>query len=67
MEEVLRENPCIFWLLKSCGTVYAMIVQDASGETLAPIMASKIVPDSIVYSDSWHGYNILHVPERMRV
>ena len=44
-----------------------MIVQDASGETLAPIMASKIVPDSIVYSDSWHGYNILHVPERMRV
>ena len=31
------------------------IIPDASGETLMPIMTSKIVPDSIVYSDSWRG------------
>ena len=26
-----------------------------------PIMERKIVPDSIVYSDSWKGYNVLDV------
>ena len=26
-----------------------------------PIMGRKIVPDSIVYSDGWKGYNVLDV------
>jgi len=26
-----------------------------------PIIERKIVPDSIVYSDSWKGYNVLDV------
>jgi transposase len=28
-----------------------------------PIMARKIVPDSVVYSDSWRGYNVLDVSD----
>jgi transposase len=49
----------IFGLLKRGGRVYSKIIPDASGETLMPIMTSKIVPDSIVYFYSWRGYNVL--------
>ena len=53
----------IFGLLKRGGKVYTKIIRDGSGETLIPIMAGKIVPDSIVYSDSWRGYNVLDVSD----
>ena len=53
----------VFGLLKCGGRVYTKIIPDASGETLMPIMTSKIVPDSIVYSDSWRGYNVLDVSD----
>ena len=51
----------VFGLLKRGGRVYTKIITDASGSTLLPIMERKIVPDSIVYSDSWRGYNVLDV------
>ena len=53
----------VFGLLKCGRKVYTKIIPDASGETLMPIMAGKIVPDSIVYSDSWRGYNVLDVSD----
>jgi transposase len=53
----------VFRLLKRGGKVYTKIIPDASGETLLPIMTGKIVPDSIVYSDSWRGYNVLDVSD----
>ena len=53
----------VFGLLKRGGKVYTKIIPDASGETLMPIMARKIVPDSVVYSDSWRGYNVLDVSD----
>jgi transposase len=53
----------VFGLLKRGGRVYTKIIPDASGETLMSIMTSKIVPDSIVYSDSWRGYNVLDVSD----
>jgi len=53
----------IFVLLKRGGKVYTKIIPDASGETLMPIMDRKIVPDSVVYSDSWRGYNVLDVSD----
>jgi transposase-like protein len=28
-----------------------------------PIIERKVVPDSIVYSDCWRGYNVLDVSE----
>ena len=53
----------VFGLLKRGGRVYTKIISDASGSTLIPIIESKVVPDSIVYSDCWRGYNTLDVSE----
>ncbi|MDT8287915.1 MAG: transposase, partial [Elusimicrobiales bacterium] len=53
----------VFGLLKRGGKVYTKIIPDASGDTLMPIMARKIVPDSIVYTDCWGGYNALDVSD----
>jgi len=51
----------VFGLLKRKGKVYAKVIPNAKGKTLMNIMAKRIVPDSIVYSDSFHSYNILDV------
>ncbi|MFT7223810.1 MAG: transposase [Cellvibrionaceae bacterium] len=53
----------IFGLLKRNGKVYTKIIADAKSETLLPIIEEKVVPDSIVYSDSWRGYNVLDVSD----
>ena len=53
----------VFGLLKRGGRVYTKIIPDASSSTLIPIIESKVVPDSIVYSDCWKGYNVLDVSE----
>ena len=53
----------VFGLLKRGGRVYTKIIPDASSATLMPIIERKIVPDSIVYSDSWSGYNVLDVSD----
>jgi transposase len=53
----------VFGLLKRGGRVYTKIIPDASSSTLIPIIESKVVPDSIVYSECWKGYNVLDVSE----
>ena len=53
----------VFGLLKRGGKVYTKIIPDASSATLMPIIERKIVPDSIVYSDGWKGYNVLDVSD----
>ena len=53
----------VFGLLKRGGKVYTKIIPDAAGETLMPIIQEKVIPDSIVYSDCWRGYNVLDVSE----
>jgi len=53
----------VFGLLKRRGKVYTKIIPDASSATLMPILERKIVPDSIVYSDCWKGYNVLDVSD----
>ena len=53
----------VFGLLKRGGRVYTKIIPDASSATLIPIIERKVVPDSIVYSDCWRGYNVLDVSE----
>ena len=45
----------VFGLLKRGGRVYTKIIADASSQTLLPIIAHKVIPDSIVYSDSRRG------------
>ncbi len=53
----------VFGLLKRGGKVYTKIIPDASSATLYPIIERKVIPDSIVYSDCWRGYNVLDVSE----
>lgn len=53
----------VFGLLKRGGRVYTKIIPDASSNTLFPIIEHKVIPDSIVYSDCWRGYNVLDVSE----
>ena len=51
----------VFGLLKRGGKVYAKIIPDAKGKTLQAIIEDKVVPDSIVYSDTFSSYNVLDV------
>ena len=53
----------VFGLLKRRGKVYTKIIPDAKASTLMPIIQEKVIPDSIVYSDGWRGYNVLDVSE----
>lgn len=39
----------VFGLLKRNGKVYTVVVKDTKIDTLMPIIASKIKPDSVVY------------------
>ena len=47
----------VFGLLKRKGQVYVQIVPDVKRTTLMKIIRTKVVPDSIVYTDSWKSYD----------
>ena len=51
----------VFGLLKRGGKVYTKIIPNAKSSTLMPIIHEKIMPDSVVYTDSLPSYNILDV------
>lgn len=53
----------VFGLLKRGGKVYTQIIANAKSTTLIPIIEKKVIPDSIVYSDCWKGYNTLDVTD----
>ncbi len=53
----------VFGLLKRGGRVYAKVIPDASSASLIPIIEHKVIPDRIVYSDCWRGYNVLDVSD----
>ena len=53
----------VFGLLKRGGRVYTQIIPDAKANTLMPIMRDRILPDSIVYTDSLPSYNVLDVSD----
>ena len=53
----------VFGLLKRHGKVYSQAIPDAKGDTLLPIIRSKIKPDSVIYSDTFRGYDALDVSE----
>lgn len=53
----------VFGLLKRGGKVYAAMVEDTKSKTLMPVIRRKIQPDSIVYTDCYHSYNVLDVSE----
>lgn len=51
----------VFGLLKRGGRVYARVIPDVKSRTLKPLLERKIVPDSIVYSDTFGSYDVLDV------
>ena len=51
----------VFGLLKRKGKVYTKVISDAKSRTLMPIIHQKIVPDSIVYTDTFRSYNALDI------
>lgn len=53
----------VFDLLKRHSKVYTIIVPDTKSATLMPVITKKITPDSIVYTDHWHGYNALYIAD----
>lgn len=53
----------IFGLLKRGGKVYTAIIPNAKTETIMPIIERKVLPDSIVYTDTFKSYNALDVSD----
>jgi transposase len=51
----------VFGILNRKGRVYTKIVDDTRHRTLMPVIKRKIVPESIVYTDSYRIYNALDV------
>ena len=47
----------IFGILKRNGRVYTVVVDNAKPDTLIPVIKQKIMPDSIVYTDSLSSYD----------
>jgi transposase len=60
----------VFGILKRGGKVHTVMIPDVRKDTLLPIILQKVVPDSIVYTDSYPAYDVLdvsEVPPRLRV
>lgn len=53
----------VFGLLKRGGRVYTVMLPNLRSDTLMPIMERMIVPDSIVYTDGFAGYDALDVSD----
>jgi len=53
----------VFGMLKRGGKVYTKVIPDTRSATLMRILEEKIVPDSIVYTDSLQSYNVLAVSD----
>lgn len=53
----------VFGILKRGGKVYTQIIENTKTDTLMPIIRQKIMPDSVVYTDSFRSYNALDVSE----
>lgn len=53
----------VFGMLKRHGKVYTVIVENTKETTLMPVIANKIKPDSVVYTDTFRSYDALDVSE----
>jgi transposase len=53
----------VFGILKRGGKVYARIIPDAKTKTLMQAIRSRILPDSVVYTDAFSSYDVLDVSE----
>jgi transposase len=53
----------VFGILKRGGKVYTVMIPDTRRDTILPIIRQKIVPDSVVYTDSYGIYDVLDMSE----
>ena len=53
----------VFGILKREGRVFTKIVSDTKTSTLMPIIREKVMPDSIVFTDTYRSYNALDISE----
>lgn len=53
----------VFGILKRHGKVYTIVVENTRQDTLLTVIKRKIMPDSIVYTDSYKSYDVLDVSE----
>ncbi len=53
----------VFGLLKRADKVYTTMIPDVRSATLSGIIRQRVMPDSVVYSDSYRGYDVLDVSE----
>ena len=51
----------VFGILKRNGRVYTVVVDNAKSDTLMPVIKQKIMPDSIVHTNSLNSYDKLDV------
>ncbi|WP_295297045.1 IS1595 family transposase [uncultured Brachyspira sp.] len=58
-----KDKMPVFGLLKRGGKVYVKMINNTKISTLIPIIRQKVQPDSIVYSDYYHSYDVLDVSE----
>ncbi len=54
-----KPPPVVLGVLKRGGKVSTKMIPNTRAETLLPIMKRMILPDSIVYTDTWASYNAL--------
>jgi transposase len=53
----------VFGILKRGGKVFTKVANDTKAVTLMPLIAKKVAPDSIVYTDCYRSYNALDVSD----
>ncbi len=53
----------VFGFLKRGGKVFTLPVPDTRSDTLIPIIAYKVQPNSIVYTDSYRSYDVLDITD----
>ncbi|CAM3834037.1 IS1595 family transposase [Avibacterium endocarditidis] len=58
-----KGKTAVFGMLKQEGKVYTVVVENTKTDTLLPVIKRKIMPDSIVYTDYYHCYDVLDVSE----
>lgn len=51
-----RKKTCVVGMAQRQGNVVALVSEDAKKETLRGIAKEYILPESIVYTDDYHGY-----------
>ncbi|QNT57776.1 putative transposase [Neisseria musculi] len=51
----------VFGIMKRNDKVYTVVANNAESDTLMPVIKQKIMPDSIVYTDSLSSYETLNV------